>query len=212
MSGPVVLVHIPKTAGSTFAALLKREVPGRSRRVPPVFRKPERTHERLREVVAAAPPFTFVHGHVPLTVWREYFPQARFATFLREPVARTYSHYRHALEVGSALEPFEVRTVPDNLQTRLLCGLPDPLTRPADDELLDAALRELDGFAFYGFTERFDESLLLARDALALRSIEYRAENVRGSVVPPDDVDALKRGNELDLELYAHALRLRFGR
>jgi hypothetical protein len=96
----------------------------------------------------------------------------------------------------------------DNLQARMLCGLEGSLTRPADGELLDAALGELRSLAFVGLTERFAESLLLAGECLDLRALAYRAKRVHGLRAEPTAVEALRAHNELDLELYREARAL----
>jgi len=216
MTRPIVLIHIPKTAGTAFASVLRHNFPAGEVWLPNVFRDPHATERRAREVASMAK-VELVRGHAPLTI-RELLPPGwRYVSFLREPLARSYSHYRHVYnrrilagdepppEQGLAESPL----LPDNLQTRMLSGLSDWRTHPADDALLTAALRELRDLEYVGITERFAESMLLARDRLGLRSAAYRRENVRGAgVVPPEHVEALRRHNELDLQLYNEALAL----
>ena len=115
-------------------------------------------------------------------------------TFLRDPVERILSHY-YAIrdrregedEPGryaeSPLPPdptlddaLAAGYVHDNLHTRMLCGDPEPFGE-VTEEMLEAGERNLrEDLAFFGLTERFDESLVLAKRRLGLRSILYRLE------------------------------------
>jgi hypothetical protein len=211
MAGPIVFIHIPKTGGSTFASVLRRNYPVSDVVLPnPLNHEPGL--EDALHAIAQRPPgqVRSIHGHVPLS-HRDQFPaDARFATLLRDPVRRQQSHYlmlygkARLVTAPSFPEALPRGRLIDNLQTRLLCGLEDPLTRPADDELLAAALAQLDRFAFVGLVERFPESMLLAQERLGLRFVAYRRRNVRVLSPPPDDVDALREHNRLDLALYAH--------
>jgi hypothetical protein len=209
VSPPIVFIHVPKTAGTTFVSILARNLPNGKVHVPNAFTRAAEIDERLRSDRARRA--GLLHGHVPLSLRSQFPPESRFVTFLREPNARLYSHYRHQynnlIDRGEA-PPLAAPGIPDNLQARMLCALPDPFTRPADDELLEAALRELRGLAFYGVLERFAESMLLAQRRLGLRWVAYRRENIRRSAaISPGDADTLQAQNELDLVLYETAVR-----
>ena len=171
-------------------------------------------------------------GHFPLGM-REYLPshlpeerELRFFTFLREPTDRTLSHYYAIRESGGgyALPPLPAEAtledalaggyLHDNLQTRMLSGLPEPFGE-VDDEMLAQAKHNLrDGLACFGLTERFDESLVLAKQRLGLRSILYgssarvNAKRPRGDDVPAELRHAAERCNRHDIELYRYAEQL----
>lgn len=204
MRGPIVFVHIPKAGGSTFLSVLRRNFPVSDVLLPDALKS-----ENIAEIERRLPTLEnaqSIHGHVPLSLL-DRIAGARFATLLRDPVRRQYSHvnwlYGHWQDVPSVAEALAKGRLIDNLQTRMLCGLEEPFTRPADDALLDAALAELDRFAFVGLVERFPESMLLAQERLGLRHVSYFRRNVRGTSHTSDDVDALRAHNELDVELYA---------
>ena len=98
----------------------------------------------------------------------------------------------------------------DNLQTRMLSGLPEPFGE-VDDEMLERAKHNLrDGLVFFGLTERFDESLVLAKQRLGLRSILYRSNSrvntsrPRGDEIPPTAASG-RACNRYDTELYHYA-------
>lgn len=210
MHGPIVFVHIPKAGGSTFLSVLRRNFPVSDVLLPDAL-KSHNVDELAAKVNAlergSLGHVQSIHGHVPVS-YLARIPEARFVTLLREPLRRQFSHlqwtygHRSDLSVADALR--KDRLI-DNLQTRMLCGLEDPFTRPADDAMLDAALVELERFAVVGLVERFPESMLLAQERLGLRHVSYFRRNVRGMSHAPEDVDALRAHNELDLELYARA-------
>jgi hypothetical protein len=239
----LVFVHIPKTAGSTLRAVLGANEPGaRSRPLGNVFKGggglSKALIERLRD--GHGPDLRgvqLVRGHFPLGI-REYLPkhlpkerQLVCFTFLREPTDRTLSHYfqvcrEHAgdgpRKLGLAQLPAEATLedtiaggyLHDNVQTRMLSGLPEPFGE-VDDAMLELAKHNLrEGLAFFGLTERFDESLVLARERLGLRSILYRtsgrvnAARPRGDEVPEELRRTAERCNQYDIELYRHAQEL----
>jgi DNA repair exonuclease SbcCD ATPase subunit len=83
------------------------------------------------------------------------------------------------------------------------------------DEMLEQAKRNLhDELVFFGLTERFDESLVLAKRRLGLRSILYRSSGrvnparPRGDEIPAELRRAAERCNRYDIELYRYAKEL----
>jgi hypothetical protein len=163
-------------------------------------------------------------------------------TLLRDPIERTVSRYWHyrsgpnyrsdagraagskRMPAGMSLERFLDESVLHsfNVQTAFLGGLwarhhleGAPLTRSRFDErLLAEAKRKLESHAVVGLTERFDETLLLLRDAFGWprRRTTYRRMNVgsagRRSGLGDRDREAVRASNELDIELYEFAQEL----
>jgi hypothetical protein len=233
----LLFVHIPKTAGTTLRTVLSMNEPGaRSRAVGNVFKGGGGTSRtvipRLRG--GKLPNLTrvrLIRGHVPLGVRELYEPhlpegrELRCFTFLREPVERTLSHFFAIREDRRAygLPPLAPDAtledalaggyVHDNLQTRMLSGLVEPFGE-VDDDMLERAKRNLsEGLIFFGLTERFDESLVLAKQRLGLRTILYRSSRVntgrpRGDDIPAELRESAQRCNRYDLALYAHAQEL----
>ena len=237
--GPVlVFIHIPKTAGTTVTGILKRnQPPPRTRSVANVFKggggvKRGVTFPRLSsDRRGGLDDVRILRGHIPLGS-REYLPgdhEFRYFTFLREPVDRTLSHYFNVLKTaasrsGSKQEVIAAdATLEDavagghvfsDLQTRMLSGLAEPFDE-VTDEMLEQAKRNLrDDFAFFGLTERFDESLLLAKLRLGLWSIHYETNNrvnperPRGEQISLELRAAAERCNRHDIELYRYAQEL----
>jgi hypothetical protein len=234
----LVFVHVPKTGGTTLRTVMSMNEPGpRSRALGNVFKGgggiSKGLIERLRK--DQGPDLRgvgLIRGHFPLGI-REYLPrymqkdrELRCFTFLRQPAERTLSHYFRILEYGrgyglpplpenATLEDMlEGGYLHDNVQTRMLSGLAEPFGE-VDDEMLEQAKRNLrEELAFFGLTERFDESLVLAKRRLGFRTILYRSsgrvnkERPRGEDVPSDLREAAEACNRYDIELYRYGQRL----
>jgi hypothetical protein len=234
----LLFVHIPKTAGTTLSTVLRMNAPRpRSRGLTNVFKGSGGVSttliERLRDGhVRDLTRVMLLQGHVPLGVrdyLQSYLPdgrELRCFTFLREPVDRTLSHY---FSIRGLQRPYKLAPlgddatledavaagyIHDNLQTRMLSGLSEPFG-PVDDEMLERAKHNLrEGLVFFGLTERFDESLVLARLRLGLRTILYgssgrvNADRPRGDDVPAGLRRAAEQSNRYDTQLYRYAEEL----
>jgi Sulfotransferase family len=248
----LVFVHIPKTAGTTLTTVLRTNEPGtRTRHGGNVFKgsgglkQGVRFESLLNNKQGQLDRARALAGHFPLGI-REYMPEdreARYFTFLREPADRTLSHYfairerRGGVEEPNKLElpplPAEATVqdalergyIHDNVHTRMLSGLAEPFGE-VDEEMLERAKHNLrEELAFFGLTERFDESLVLAKRRLGFRSILYRpfvdtgrsgrrstgrvnTERPRGDALPSELLEAAQACNRYDIELYRYAERL----
>ena len=217
----IVFPHVRKTAGTTTREILRRQYTERRavQQVENYFTRGRRCHDALR-AIAASPPseLRVAHGHI--LVWPDIeWPQGtRFFTILRDPVERTISHYswlgaRSAAKRKMTLEAVLADgKIHDNLQCRVLAGSEEPIGKTTR-RTLDAALAALDRLDVVGLTERFDESLVLAKQRLGLRTILYRSSRVntgrpRGNDIPADLREAAERCNRYDMELYAFAQEL----
>jgi hypothetical protein len=229
---PVLLVHLPKTAGTTLAQLLRYHYrDGAFMGAGNVLSRPEEARPRL-EAIARKPAVRASSGHVSFGLAEQVIPGALFVTILREPVARTLSQYWFLTEAarGGGLIPpglgedarglgleemFDRGYLLDDLQTRMLCGLVSPYDDiPADG--LDRAKANLrDRFAFVGTTERFDELLAVLNLALgwATTAHEPARENPHRPAEVADELCTFAaERNPRDLELHAFAGELLAGR
>lgn len=206
----IVSLHIPKTGGTTFGAILEQTFPGQvaylykahNRRTHPLLRGGAKSldAELLRRVEEDGA--RVVHGHGAFSTYAAALPDpSRYWTWLRDPVERVISSYFYHLGrsasddvpdpgrakvEGLSLEAYARERRYRNQQSRILAGAP------------------LEALGFVGVTERFEESLsLLGFDAaLAKRSRNVNHER-------PAISDALRRQiaewNSEDLHLHARA-------
>jgi hypothetical protein len=222
---PLLLVHLPKTAGTTLAQLLRYHYrDGAFMGAGNVLSRPEEAEPRL-QAIARKPAVRAAAGHVSFGLAERVLPDATFVTILREPVARTLSQYFFLAELGRGGglvppgleedarglgldEAFERGYLLDDLQTRMLCGLLSPYEQLPEDALERAQANLSERFAYVGTTERFDQ--LLAVLNLALRwpttAHEPARENPHRPAEVPDDLRALAaERNRLDRDLHAFA-------
>jgi hypothetical protein len=210
---------------------------GGDRRVPPhkrapnVFSRFEHVDAGLR--AAAKESTRVVAAHITFGLQDRLPADARWITVLREPVERTLSQYyffvrppgkRTAAGAGfvppwlpppsPGLTLEECLTgrgyIPDNLQTRMLCGLVSPYD-PLPSHALEEAKRNLrDRFEFVGTTERFEEFLALLNLEFGWPTIAYKRSNANPNRPRKDDLPAdvrrlVEERNALDSELHAYA-------
>ncbi len=93
----IVFVHIPKTAGSTVNAVLKRHFDHG-------FEHCEGIIERRAQLKRVAEKVDWISGHVPFHLMRGRLQQVtdrplRFFSIMREPVSHVCSHYNWLLEI-----------------------------------------------------------------------------------------------------------------
>jgi hypothetical protein len=246
----LIYLHIGKTAGVTLHQVLQRQFP-RSQilwlhRVPRSMlleaaagsglgagpgpearasgRRPDR--ELSLAYVASLPRDTLlrlrlIEGHTIFGIHRWVPRPAVYATFLRHPVARTFSGYAyirrrprhplyslsHSLSLGEFLRSGAALQL-DNGQTRAIAGDTTTPFGECGPDLLEQAKRNIDRhFAVVGLTERFDESLLLLQRAFGWRDVRYVRANVSRRARTSHRADpavrrVIEEYNQLDLELY----------
>jgi hypothetical protein len=214
-SRALVFVHIPKAAGSTLRAILRRQFSREETYEVPPGAAFDLTAEQ-RE------PIRLLMGHVPYGAHELLPVRSDSITMLRDPIDRVASLYYYSLGRQNALRDFiggmslaefgrsehaQVR----NDQTRLLSGLPDGAPDAVRLETAKENLRSR--FAAFGLHNRFDESVLLFARRFAWRSVYYRMQNVtpeRPSLreIDPDALHAIEQQNRLDRQLYTFACEL----
>jgi hypothetical protein len=211
----ICLVHIERSGGTTLHYLLRNNFLGFLTLTP----WERATHEdnnvlQAREAALLCrllPCVKGFGGHTTRSYLRYEEAIGRpvhYITFLRDPVERYISHFRYQrgkMGIPWTLDSFMASSQFDNFMTRRIAG--------SDD--LDEAKRALrEDFAFVGLTSRFDESLVLMKERLALPALDIRYEPRNASPVtrsPSGGVelerDALRQieaHNELDAELYRY--------
>lgn len=228
----LILLHIPKTAGTTLAIMLIDRYGQDQTRA--VTGGPDgRVAFGAEDASVRGAPKLYI-GHQPFGL-HEHVPRpCEYVTFVRDPVARLISHYHHVrnepshylhlavisgdMPLEAYIEnPFPTREL-DNSQTRMLAnyGLErSKLPRKSDRSLLESAKENLDQwFCCVGLTERFDESMVLLADSLGWDPLPpylpARVSANKGREPLADRVrDRIRELNALDVALYEH-IRARF--
>lgn len=226
---PLVFLHIPKAAGSTLQAVLRRVYRAR----PTVYfnGRPDEV-----EIFASLPEaqrhaVDIVAGHVHYGVHRHMREGARYLTMLRDPVDRVVSHYHYVLRETNHVEHPRVvsegLSLDDYVRTSYSRMIDNDHVRWLNEALhqdvdfgcvsrgmLDEAKRVLvEDVAALGLVERFDESLELARRALHWADTSYTRLNVtEGRPAPREGGERteqrIRELNTLDIELYEFAVSL----
>lgn len=215
-----VVLHIPKTGGTTLRSLIHRRYP--EHQVVEAYDSPDVASalaDRPGECGRAA----VLMGHFRFVPPEEYDRPCRYFTILRDPVARVVSNYKHICR--SPKHPLHPAVAPlglpafarsaaieegNNLQTRLLAGMA-PGDGPCEERHLEAAMQRVESLGVrVGFLHRFDESLVyFAREGL--RTGGYVRENVGGgrgrarAGIGDGDLEAVADANSMDMRLYAWA-------
>jgi hypothetical protein len=210
---PLLLVHIPRTAGSTLQ-LVFRSALGHERTLLAAHWYDTRDRDLST--------FAFVEGHLTADWFADKFGtdwHSNAITMLRDPVARTVSQVRHIRAIPGPLQELVREKVRDpavvfdriphlvNLQTKYL-------SRASIDAVVGArALAEakstLDRMAF-GLTEAFDSSLALMLVRLRLGVPEFGIVNAASEAHDDDLLSedfraAAREHNEVDAQLYEYA-------
>lgn len=142
-----------------------------------------------------------------------------YFTLLRRPVERVLSHYDYASQprqLPEGMSRFDhISTfVESNLQTRMLAGLPGPPHGTISEaEMLERAIHNLRSCAVVGLTERFDETILIARKAFDWRMPFYTRLNTNKirapkEALPGEVLRQVEAANCLDAALYEEAQKI----
>jgi hypothetical protein len=219
----VIYVHIPRTAGTTLGGVIRRQYPRDG--FVEVYSLAVDHATWLQSLSAVQRDrIELLKGHLPFGLHAIFGRPAAHFTLLREPVDRVVSLYRYAWQnpdhylheeiVRKSLTLREVLSRElslefDNGQTRQLAGVtPAVGFGRCTAVMLEEAKRNLQNhFTVVGITERFDETLLLLKEAFGWRNLFYIKENIahglQARYVPSEDtLRRVRDQNSLDGELY----------
>ncbi len=223
----IIYVHVPKCGGTTLERIIEWEY--RIFKVvtldPTFFRW---SYRRLlgwpRERLGRMKVFK---GHMPFGLHKILPQPAAYMTVLREPIERAISeyyfplshpsHWLHEMMKQLTLEEFTRISPHANIQTKMIAGQDggyDFLAGDCTSPTLEAAKENLSrDFALIGITERFNESLALAKIRLGWRVRRYADFNVTGrrpkkEIIPAAVRELIAERNSFDIELYRFATGL----
>jgi hypothetical protein len=221
--GPCIFVHVPKTAGTSLrteiAAILQPDV-----NIEVDYTDTSRDFNlRMDDAVTAfiaqaeSSLVRFASGHIlgrHVTRIRSHFPQARFITFLRNPVDRLVSDYRHQRSPRHPVYREFIARVPSieaylELQSereKMAKHLVSPDIRLLNDpqECIDFILRT---YAFVGIQEMYPISFRLLTALLGQPGWPKVRENVAADSEAERQVDPalaarIRALNPLDCAIY----------
>jgi hypothetical protein len=199
-------LHISKTAGSTFQFILENSL-GLAHCHLGHMRKPVLDQRDLDYARKFFPAWRSIAGENLVDPLRFSVPDPFFMTFLREPVARVFSHYQDDVHRGGKTITFEQMLATDgvleNFQVKCLAGRAD----------LGRAKQVLEKFNFVGLTEKFDLSLHVLGKLCPVRlnlnynrKITAKDNTIKNTLAAdPRIVDMVREKNQLDLALYEFA-------
>jgi Galactose-3-O-sulfotransferase len=228
----IIFLHIGKTAGLSLRMILRRQFP--ASRVMDV-RNPVTDRSRLRREGAnayfAALPESersrprLIMGHATFGI-HEHIPRpSTYITLLRDPVSLNVSLYHYIRRTSNHVLHERIKEHPtldsflrsgisletDNSMTRAIAGDTSAPFGGCTEEMLAEAKRHIEtNFSLVGFTERFDESLMLLGRAFGWSNLHYVPVNVAGGQQPrepvsDDTIELIRRQNRLDVELFGWA-------
>jgi len=188
--------------------------------------------------------YRLIRGHFSCNEIRKVLRQPVYMTVLRDPIDRVisvYEFFRRAGERGEAeTHEYErlmaaashnllhfvqhpdpiVRVRTCNYQTQQLAqwdGARAELLKLSEAELLDAAIRSLETFAWVGLTEQFQDSVFLLayifgwHPAVEYQSLRVVTQKSRRTGIADEVIAAIAAQNQLDTALY-HYAKQRFER
>lgn len=224
MPHPLFFLHIPKTAGTTLNNIFNDNIPSDAIFDLYTDEQLQQLEETTYEQIAK---YKLVRGHIFISDFKDILDGPvpfRVFTFLRDPIKRVVSEfnflkswpkshlYSYLNENDVSLVEYVTSKTP-MLRQRGRNGMVNSLSgvgAESVDERLERAWYHLQQrFVGFGILERFDESLLLLKQALGLEKTFYEMQNVRSgkTVEPPseEELEVIREHNQADIELYRRA-------
>jgi hypothetical protein len=223
----LIFLHIPKTAGTTFQAILKKQYGLANAYL--FGQEPRVSIEAFKQLSAERrAQLRLVSGHMSFGLHSFLAQPSAYITFLRDPASRVVStyhyirrtphhtHFRAVTSPDMDLEQFARSSISkigtDNGQVRMLAGVEDVGAAIPFGECTEALLTQAQAniqrhFPVVGVTELFDESLMLMRRRFGWRLPLYRRQNVTerntaGPVMSQQTLQTIQARNSLDMALY----------
>lgn len=220
-----ISVHIPKTAGTTIGYILDF---GSRRRIYYDYSEAEssaellladknlvRNHKSLFEKK-----FDVIHGHFHVSKYLDLFPEAKYLVCLREPLARTLSHYYHVIEEGKGSHWAYEHLMSGEMDIVDFAGLPfvkraqsvhvegKPLSEFShiflSEKLADSIYKFQTNLGF----QRNDPYMNLEGDASIPNTNPRSARNMTKQEFSPTVLNKVKQVIHEDIELYKEGLSL----
>ena len=220
LDGPLLISHIPKTAGTSLRKLVERFHPDVVLAYDRQLALGNPNDEFIRKFREAPRP-TVVLGHFSFGVHEFLSVPPRYASIFRNPIQRVISLYWYqkslphspfapAFQSGMTLGEFVLggsTEMTNNHMCRMVAGIvPQPGTIIRDRWVLDLAQENLEKYyQVAGLVEYYEDALKQLADILGWNEFQMPVENVTsGKKDKLDDItgEILHEYNELDIELF----------
>jgi hypothetical protein len=161
-----VVMHIPKTAGTTLRRILSEAFPCDVFPSTETLAANNQRYTKFTDLLhqpELVSRHRFVIGHYRLPQLLQLFPDRQIITCLREPFSRAVSVIGHHWRVhGIPPEAFlkDARLVTNNIvdqQTRFLAGQPSDWSGGYSEDMVKQALQNLERVKIVGIQERFPQ-------------------------------------------------------
>ncbi|MFV8818435.1 sulfotransferase family 2 domain-containing protein [Haliea sp. E17] len=239
----LLFLHIPKAAGTTLTNCIYNEYRDQEQwkaegnwLIDGIYYYPARLLKPKNPEIAPEirtalnrPDVKVVVGHFTFGIHQEVLKPCSYMTFIRDPVERVISLYSHikryrdtelhkeVVEKSLSIEQFtrdlECRET-NNDQVRRIAGVNPPFGQCTKYDL-ELAMENLEKhFSVVGITERFDETLLLAKRKFRwVAPIYYlpslvNSNRKRRTELSESTISAISELNSLDYELHKFAENL----
>lgn len=224
-----IFIHLAKTGGTTFVGHLYHQL-GANKGYFDLG--PHGTRTRQEEGIpeieklddARKDAIQVVGGHLAYWGVHEFFPnrEARYVTFVREPVSRVISHYTFDMSKDDAVQKTFKEWYKTWIPNQMCAFYMDHLRVSSMDEILERFTH----FWHIAFTPTLDNSLKYILTEMKL-PLDYTNRRVAGEKVSstidlgyavnpvlkdkyvptPEEIEMIKAGHEQDTFLYEHLIK-----
>ncbi|MFN0131689.1 MAG: sulfotransferase family 2 domain-containing protein [Phycisphaerales bacterium] len=223
---PLIFIHIPKAAGTTFQHLVEDRFARKFR----FSGDTEEWNAFKRLSAEERDSFDLLYGHVHFGVHEHLARPAMYVTMLRDPVDRIVSHYYfvrqhpdhylHSIAAECTLEQYATRRTShelDNDQVRWLTTphhFDVPVGKVSRTLVEEAKWNLANAFPAFGITSQFERSVRWVSRALCWQGVEIpprqNATRDRPALeeVSPATIAAIREINRYDAELFEFASAL----
>lgn len=189
----IISVHIPKTAGRSFAHLLQERFGARllsdygdwlEVKTPEAeAHNRRRRHEVIAKLDRIRADYDIIHGHFRASKYLHLFPAMKMLCFVRDPYQHTISAYEQARRFPTRPDRRDEHPAIRRFQQERM-SLLDFIEAFPNHQSIYVENVSLDEFAMIGLTEQYEKSIALFR---ALTGVDLRSMAERRNVNPARD-------------------------